>query len=117
MSDADRNELIDTYFDAMDAEDTDIVRDALADDFVFESLSGPLEGVSGFETYMDELRGLSNTDHDVTLRVHGEGASVAEGTLTGDSEDGPVEADFCDVFEFDEDDEQITRIGVYLNDA
>ena len=117
MSETDRNELIDAYFDALDAEDLDIVRPSLADDFVFKSLSGPLEGISGFETYMNELRGLSNTDHDVALRVHDEGASVAEGTVTGESEDGSVEADFCDVFEFDADDEQITRIAVYLNDA
>jgi dipeptidyl aminopeptidase/acylaminoacyl peptidase len=32
-------------------------------------------------------------------------------------DDGPVETDFCDVFELDADDESITRIAVYLNDA
>lgn len=116
MSEADRNELIDTYFEAMDAEDLDVLRPALADDVVFESLSGQLDGFSGFEQYMEELRGLSETTHDVTLRVHDD-ASVAEGTVTGESEDGTVEADFCDVFEFDVDDEQITRLAVYLNDA
>jgi|GEM_PF-349536 len=117
MSDADRNELIDAYFDAMDAEDLELVRPALADDVVFESLSGPLEGFSGFETYMNELRGLSDTEHELTNRVHGDDATAVEGTVTGESDDGPVEADFCDVFDFDADDEEITRIAVYLNDS
>lgn len=117
MATADRNALIDAYFEAMDAADLDIVRPALADGFVYQSLAGDLEGFAGLETYMEELRGLSNTTHEVTIRVHGEAASVAEGTVTGEGEDGSVQADFCDVFEFDPEDEAITRIGVYLNDA
>lgn len=117
MSETDRNGLIDAYFNAMDAEDLEIVRPALADDFVYESSAGDLEGYTGLKTYMGELRGLSNTSHDITLRIHDETASVAEGTVTGESEDGPVEVDFCDVFEFDAGDDRITRIGVYLNDA
>lgn len=117
MSEADRDTLIDAYFDAMDAEDLELVRDALADDFIYESLTGDLEGFAGLQTYMDDLRGLSNTTHDITLRVHGEAASVAEGIVTGESESGTREAAFCDVFEFTADDEAITRIGVYLNDA
>jgi ketosteroid isomerase-like protein len=117
MSEADRDALIDAYFDAIDAEDLELVRSALSDDFVYESLSGDLEGFDGLRTYMDELRGLSNTTHEVTRRLHHEAASVAEGTVTGEGEDGPVEADFCDVFEFDADDEAITRLAVYLNDA
>lgn len=115
MAESDRDAAIDAYFDAMDAEDLGLVRDALSPDFVYESLAGDLEGFSGLEEYM-ELRSLANTSHDVTLRVHGESASVAEGTVTGEGEDGHMTADFCDVFEFD-DDARITRIGVYLNDA
>jgi len=117
MSQEDRNELIDAYFEAMDAEDIDLVTPVLADDFVFESLSGPLEGAAGFERYMNELRGLSNTEHEISLRVHDDDASVVEGTVTGDSDDGSVEADFCDVFEFDADDDAIARIAVYTNDS
>ena len=117
MSETDRDSLIDAYFDAMDSEDLELVRDALADSFVYESLDGDLERFEGLETYMNELRGLSNTTHEVTMRVHGECGSVAEGVVTGESEDGSVEANFCDVFEFDANDEAITRIGVYLNDA
>lgn len=117
MSDSDRNELIDAYFDAMDAADLEILRPVLAEDFVYESLSGDFEGVDGIETYLEDVRGLSNTTHEITSRVHGEDASVAEGVVTGESEDGRVESGFCDVFEFDGGDERITRIGVYLNDS
>lgn len=116
MSETDRNDAIDAYFDAMDTEDLEVVRPVLADDFVYESLSGALDGFEGLQTYMEELRGLSNTDHEVTQRVHGETASVAEGTVTGDGEDGRVEAEFCNVFEFD-DEARVARIAVYLNDA
>lgn len=117
MSDADRNALIDAYFDAFDAEDVEIARHALAADVVFESLGGDFEGVDGVQTYMEEVRGFSNTTHDVTLRVHDEAASVAEGTVTGESEDGSTAVGFCVAFEFDDDDERITRIAVYTNDA
>lgn len=117
MSKADRNALIDAYFEAMDTGDLETVRPALADGFVYESLSGTLRGFGGLETYMEELRGLSNTNHDVATVIHGETASVTEGTVTGDGEDGQVAVDFCNVFEFDADDEGITRIGVYLNDS
>ncbi len=117
MSEAERNELIDAYFDAMDADDLDIVRPALAEGFVYESLNGDLEGFEGLETYMNDLRGLAKTTHDVRLRIHDEAASVTEGTVTGDSDDGPVEADFCNVFEFSDGDEGITRISVHINDS
>lgn len=117
MAEADRNEMIDAYFDAMDAADLSIVRPALADDFVYESLSGELEGFEGLQTYMEELRGLSDTEHRIGLRLHDDAASVAEGTVSGENDGESVEADFCNVFEFADGDEAISRISVYLNDA
>jgi ketosteroid isomerase-like protein len=117
MSDADRDDLIDAYFAAMDAEDVDLVRPYLADGFVYESLSGDLDGAAGLATYVRELKTLSGTTHEITVRVHGDDASVAEGTVTGEGADGPVAVGFCDVFEFDDADERIERIAVYLDDA
>jgi ketosteroid isomerase-like protein len=117
MSESDRNELIEAYFEAMDSNDLEIVRAALADGFVYDSLSGELEGFSGLETYMEELRGLSNTNHEITRRIHSEAVSVAEGIVTGESEAGDVAANFCNVFEFDAADGGIARISVYLNDS
>lgn len=118
MSTADRNELIDAYFNAMDADNLDLVLPVLADDFLYQSLSGDLEGASGLRHYAEEVRSLSNSTHDVTLRIHGDGASVAEGIVSGETPDGDrTEANFCNVFEFDESDSEITRLAVYLNDA
>lgn len=117
MSDDDRTELIEAYFDAIDEEDPEIARSAFTDEFVYESLSGTLEGFEGFRRYVEELRGLSNSTHEISLLVHDADASVAEGTVIGENDEGTVEADFCDVFEFDADEEAITRISVYLNDA
>lgn len=117
MSKENRNALIDAYFDAMDTDDLEIVRPVVTDGFIYESLSGDLSGFSGLKTYMEELRGLSNTDHEITTVIHGETASVVEGTVTGENEDDPVELDFCNVFEFNADNEGITRISVYLNDS
>lgn len=117
MAKEERKALIDAYFDAMDTDDLEIVRPVLADGFIYESLSGDLSGFSGLQTYMSELRGLSNTTHEITTVVHGKTASVVEGTVTGESSDGPVDVDFCNVFEFDADNEGITRISVYLNDS
>lgn len=118
MSDADRNELIDAYFDAMDAEDLARVRPVLADDFRYESLSGDLDGAAGLRRYVEERKALTDTTHRIDRRLHDAGGSVAEGVVTGATSDGEqTSADFCDVFEFDGDDERITRIAVYLNDA
>lgn len=117
MSHEDRQTLINAYFTAMDTEDLGHLEDALATTFVYDSLGGPLEGFSGLETYMTELRGLSNTTHEIAQTVHGETASAVEGTVSGDSGDGSVSARFCNVFEFDDTDDAIARIAVYLNDA
>ncbi|MFB6192594.1 MAG: nuclear transport factor 2 family protein [Haloarculaceae archaeon] len=97
MSESDRDALIDAYFEAMDAEDVGRVRPVLADGFVYESLSGDLDGAEGLATYIAELKSLSDTTHEITSRIHGADASVAEGVVTGEGADGPVEAGFCDV--------------------
>lgn len=117
MSEAERDDLIDAYFAALDTDDPEIVRPALTDDFVYESLSGELEGFSGLKRYAEELRGLSDTTHETTRRIHDEAVSVVEGTVTGEGENGSEQAAFCDVFEFDADGERIARIIVYLNDT
>lgn len=117
MTRATRDDLIDTYFEAMDTDDPELARPALADGFVYESLSGDLAGFAGLERYVTELRGLSNSTHEITNRVHASEAVAVEGVVTGETADGESSARFCDVFEFDGDDAGITRIAVYLNDA
>ena len=118
MTDADRDDLIDAYFEAMDAGNLDPVREALADDFRYESPAGDFEGTEGLREYVEDHRSLADSTHEIDVRVHDASASVAEGTVRGTTEDGgSTEAGFCDVFEFDEADGHITRLAVYLNDA
>lgn len=117
MNEDDRDRLIAAYFDAMDADDLELVRSAIADGFVYESLGGDLEGFEGLETYMNELRGFSDTTHELHRTIHDPAASVVEGTVTGDLDGESVAVDFCNVFEFDAGDGGITRIGVFTNGA
>lgn len=113
-----RNDLIDAYFRALDEADPAIARPALAETFVYESLAGDLDGFDGLSDYITEYRSLTDSTHDLTRRVHGDDASVVEGVVTGTGPDGErAQAGFCDVFEFDADEEAITRIAVYTNDS
>lgn len=117
MSDSTREELIASYFAALDNEDPSLLKDSIGEMLVYESLSEQFHGLDGFQRYMSEYRSFSGTDHDITMHIHGETASVAEGVVVGYDEDGgQIEASFCDVFEFDDSEEALTRITVYLND-
>lgn len=118
MTEAQRDELIDAYFEAMDTEDPSGLEARTAAEFRYESLSGVLEGYEGIRRYLDELRELSNTVHEANHRIHGENASAVEGTATAETPDGErLTIDFCNVFEFDDRDEQLTRIAVYVDSA
>ncbi|MFO7927626.1 nuclear transport factor 2 family protein [Natronomonas sp.] len=113
-----RNELIDAYFAALDETDPELARPALSDDFVYESLAGPLEGFDGLAAYITDHRSVTDSTHDVQRRIHDDDVSVTAGVVTGTGPDGdPAEAAFCDVFEFDDADEAIERITVYINDS
>jgi ketosteroid isomerase-like protein len=118
MSVDSRNDLIDAYFDALDEADPDLARDALADSFVYGSLSGELDGFAGLESYILDGRSITESDHRIDDRHHAEGATAVTGVVAGTGPDGdPAEAAFCDVFEFTDDGTAITRIDVYVNDA
>lgn len=47
--------------------------------------------------------------------MHAETGTAAEGRVTGEYEGESIDTAFCDVFEFDENGEQFTRIVVYTN--
>lgn len=116
MSMSERDDAIDAYFSALDAEDPSLIEPVLADLFVYETSGGNrLEGYAGFNEYMTVHRGLSNTTHTIQNRVHGDGISFTEGVVTGsNAEDESIEMNFCDVFEFT-DEQKISRAAVYLN--
>ncbi|WP_170964444.1 nuclear transport factor 2 family protein [Natronomonas salsuginis] len=118
MSSDTRNELIDAYFAALDESTPELARPALSDEFVYGSLAGQLEGFDGLADYITEHRSTTESTHDIQRRIHDDDVSVTVGVVTGTGPDGePAEAAFCDVFEFDDADEAIEQITVYVNDS
>jgi hypothetical protein len=47
--------------------------------------------------------------------MHAENGSAVEGRVTGEHEGESIDTAFCDVFEFDDEEERLTRIVVYTN--
>lgn len=111
-----RDELIDAYFEALDEEAFSLVEPHLAPDVTYKSVgTEALHGPEGVRRYFEELRPFGGTVHDVENRIHAENGSAAEGRVTGEHEGESIDTPFCDVFEFDEAEEKLTRIVVYTN--
>ncbi|USZ73592.1 nuclear transport factor 2 family protein [Natronosalvus halobius] len=110
-----RNELIDEYFRAMDEETFADFADVFADDVEYRYPSEQdMHGVSAVREFFEEHREHSNSTHKILRRVADESVTVCEGTVTADRPDGgTLEAAFVDVFEFDDEVEQIDHVGVY----
>ena len=115
MNIEDRDAVIDEYFEAVDRADPGIVEGSLDEEFRYESPGGDLEGPGALRRYVEEIRSMSNSTHEITLRVHDGEASAVEGVVTGDGADGEsVSRRFVDVFEFGGDNVTLTRIAVYV---
>ena len=111
-----RDDLIDAYFTALDEGAFSLVEPHLAPDVTYESVGiDTLHGPEGVRRYFEELRPFGGTVHDVERRLHAEAASAAEGRVTGEHEGESLDTGFCDVFEFDDAEEHLTRITVYTN--
>lgn len=113
MDEAHRNTLIDAYFMALDSLDYGIVEPYLADSIQYSHSSGDVSGKDGFQHYMDVDREYTDTTHIVTRRVHVDAASICEGDFRGVTPDGTVEREFCDIFEFNQAEDEISSITVY----
>lgn len=118
MAQSDRELLIDTYFDAMDETNTSDVETLLAPDFEYVAGDGTtFTGTDAIDRYIEEVRSLADTHHDVEHLAHGDSASFAEGTVSGTGPEGSdVAVGFYDVFEFDDDDSMLQTITVYINE-
>jgi ketosteroid isomerase-like protein len=116
MDESTRTELMDAYFEGMDESDHAVLAGALASDVIYHH---PVRTVTGrraaVELIIDE-RPPQDSVHDVSRRIHGADASIAEGKKVGTVEGEPVELPFCDVFEFDGDESAITSIAVYVRE-
>ncbi|MFC6954748.1 nuclear transport factor 2 family protein [Halorubellus litoreus] len=118
MEHAERERVIDTYFDAMDTTDTSEVRDLLAAEFTYVAGDGTtFVGEDAIDRYIEEVRSLADTHHEIEHLAHGDSASFAEGTVSGTGPGGDkIAVGFCDVFEFDEEDGTLAALTVYINE-
>jgi len=108
-----RDELIETYFAALDAESFDVLEDHLAAGFTYVHPDTTVEGIEGMRSFFEQ-RAPQDTSHERHRTMHAAAASVVEGRITGELADGtPREGFFCDVFDFDDGEEQLTRVAVY----
>jgi hypothetical protein len=118
MDDEKKSTLVRQYFEAMDDTDPEVIRPRLAAGFTYVTGGGTtLTGRDAIAEYIEEVRTLADTFHDIEHSAHGTSASFAEGTVTGEDPDGNgVSVGFCDVFEFDEEKGTIEQITVYINE-
>ena len=120
-----RNEMIDTYYQALRDSSFDEVRDAFADSIEFSSFMVP-DGLEGKEEVMEyfegtgtSIRPVKDPNVDLYRRTHTEEASFVEGHFALESLDedalgeGDAEGDFVGVFEFDDEEEQVLKYAVY----
>lgn len=109
-----RDDLIDTYFGALDEAEYDPLESVFADDVTYHMPSETIEGIADLMEYFREHRLPSRTTHELSLRIHGQTASAVEGHVTGElTNGGQFDGPFVDVFVFDEDRERILRMSVY----
>lgn len=115
MDTATRDELIDTYYDAIDAEAFERFERAFAPDIEYLYPGEPvMHGVAEVQTFFEERRGHSGSTHEVHRRVSDREVTVCEGRVTAERPDGtPFDAGFVGVFTFDDVADGIDRIAVY----
>lgn len=115
MDTAKRNELIDAYYDAIDAESFVDFERAFTPDIEYLYPGEPaMHGIEEVRSFFEERREHSNSTHDVFRRVADDEVTVCEGAVTAEAPDGTAfGAAFVGVFEFDEAAAAIARVGVY----
>lgn len=115
MNTARRDELIDTYYAAVDDEDWDRLLSAFTEDveYLYPG-EDPITGHDEVRQFFEERRETRETTHDVTRRIHDEDATACEGHITGQmGDEGPFEGAYAGVFTFDDEADRIDYVGVY----
>jgi ketosteroid isomerase-like protein len=115
MEVSDRNELVDTYYEAVDREDWDLLLSAFspAVTYVYPG-EGELHGHDEVRAFFAERRQTTNSTHELFRRIHGENGAACEGHITADLKGGgSVDGNFVGVFTFDDDAGRIDYVGVY----
>jgi hypothetical protein len=111
-----RNELIDAYLEWVDEMAFERYREIFATDVTFSAMGTTVEGIDSMIDWYETSLSAMNTVHDYPNRVHNEDVSIAYGDFSGDLPDGTrVEARGLDLFAFDEDTSEITKLVVYTD--
>ena len=109
-----RTELANNYFEAIDNEAYDGLQAVFSNDVVYKFPGQePIRGVENVLAFFKEKRPTEELVHEVTRWVHDESVTVIEGVATGAGSGNSIEAYFCDVVAFDEQEDQITELAVY----
>lgn len=114
MEQAKRNELIDSYYKAVDSENYWVF-----DEIFTESAShirpgqGSIDGRAEIARFFDEDRRSRGTRHDVTERIHCNNTSYCKVTVTGNLDETAFEGDIISEFRFDLDANRIVQYRVF----
>ncbi len=110
-----RDDLIDAYFERVDAETFDRFTDVFDPDVDFYPLGEPVSGVDALIDWYESSVSLSDMTHETGRRLHHPAATVVQGRLharvSGETE---LEGRFIDVFEFDDETDAITSLAIYI---
>ena len=109
-----RNQLVDTYFRALDEEDYTSIESAFTEDVTYRLPEETITNLDDAMEYFRNRRRPTNTTHEITRRIHDDETSAVEGYVTGEMPDrGEFEGRFADIFEFDPETERISELVVY----
>lgn len=110
-----REALIGAYFGAVDAEDYGSFGEVFTDDVEFLPLGDSPQGLDAMVAWYRGEVTLTDMRHDVDRVIHSQDATVVQGHLDADLQDGRrLEGRFADVFEFDEREASITYLAIYI---
>jgi ketosteroid isomerase-like protein len=109
-----RRELVESYFERVDAERYGDLEGLFTGDVAFHPPGDDITGVEEMiDWYRDRLK-VADATHDVQRYVDDGTTVVCEGHLTGRLPDGSsIEGGFLDVFEFDTESERIAELTIY----
>ena len=98
-----RVEVIESYYDYVDAEEYDALFELFADDIVYHRPGQePIEGIDEFRRFYREVRDIEDGEHAIH-DVHVDGDTVVvQGQFTGVVEGSETALGFADVHQFDD---------------
>ena len=111
-----RNQIIDRYLTAADAEEFERYRDIFAQDVQFVSMGYTADDVEGMIDWFENSLVMTNLYHDYDNRLHDGAFSIAHGEFGGDlPNDDALSGRGLILCEFDEEETEITRMIVFTS--